>query len=85
MSDAEAIRKYLEWRWQHEGRERDVSPEAWEHEMSIGELVEEARIVVEVLRAREMPQTADLEYALKEYWRTYPDATNASGAITGGE
>lgn len=85
MSDAEAIRKYLEWRWQHEGRERDVSPEAWEHHQAIREVVRQADNAYTALYHDEDFDTADLEYALKEYWRTYPDATNASGAITGSE
>lgn len=84
MSDVANIKEYLEWRGIHEGRERDVSPEEWDHQQAVKELVEEAGIAVELLVNDEIPSWEILRNALVRYWKTVPNE-DISGAITGGE
>lgn len=82
MSDVANIKEYLEWRGIHEGRERDVSPEEWDHQQAVKEVVEHAGIVVELLANGETPTYEELRYALEWYWKTVPNE-DISGAITG--
>lgn len=82
MSDVTSIKEYLEWRGIHEGRERDVSPEEWDHQQAVKELVHCAGFTVEMLANGETPTYEELRYALEWYWKTVP-SEGISGAITG--
>lgn len=82
MSDVANIKDYLEWRGIHEGRKRDVSPEEWDHQQAVKELVQQAGIAYNAIWNDVPFDTADLRYALEWYWKTVPNE-DISGAITG--
>lgn len=84
MSDVANIKEYLEWRGTHEGRERDVSPEEWDHQQAVKEVVQQAGFMVEMLASGYTPTYEELCYAVEWYWKTVP-SEGISGAITGGE
>lgn len=82
MSEVNQIKEYLEWRGIHEGRERDVSPEEWDHQQAVKEVVLQAGVAYAAINDDLPFDTEDLRYALEWYWKTVPNE-DASGAITG--
>lgn len=82
MSDVANIKDYLEWRGIHEGRERDVSPEEWDHQQAVKEVVLQATAIHDAVLDDVPVDITDLRYALEWYWKTVP-SEDISGAITG--